>query len=108
MISRIHGSLRTNPNEGLTIDGILDWIRDHQPTLPAAWFENGPEGYTNHVETTIEEEQAYGLGVCGWNLAARQSGTRGTERGGDYRSSRGKTDVHKICVGPLFGGGANV
>jgi hypothetical protein len=30
MISRIHESLKTKPNEGLTIDGILDWIRDHQ------------------------------------------------------------------------------
>ena len=53
MISRIHGSLRTNPNEGLTIDGILDWIRDHQPTY---YQQRGPKTVRNAIQTALRQQ----------------------------------------------------
>jgi hypothetical protein len=34
-ISRIQEALKTKPNEGLTIDGILDWFCTYQPTFYA-------------------------------------------------------------------------
>ena len=53
MISRIHESLRTNPNEGLTIDGILDWIRDHQPTY---YQQRGSKTVRNAIQTALRQQ----------------------------------------------------
>jgi hypothetical protein len=53
MISRIHGSLRTKPNEGLTIDGILDWIRDHQSTY---YQQRGPKTVRNAIQIALKQQ----------------------------------------------------
>ena len=53
MISRIHESLRTNSNEGLTIDGILDWIRDHQPTY---YQQRGSKTVRNAIQTALRQQ----------------------------------------------------
>jgi len=53
MIKRIHEALKTKPKEGLTIDGILDWIRTNQSTY---YHERGKRTVQNAIRTTLKGE----------------------------------------------------
>lgn len=54
MTTHIHEALKTKPNEGLTIDGILDWFCTYQPTL---YQERGKASLRKTIQTNLNRKQ---------------------------------------------------
>lgn len=53
MIKRIHEALKAKPDEGFTIDGILEWIRTNQSTY---YQQRGLRTVRNAIQTTLRQQ----------------------------------------------------